>query len=80
MGLWGAGAADSGSANGASNPSSSRGVRSGKTSRLFPVIKDKVTGTGEGHINGQRLVETARRIRCPAGNRCATSFNLIETG
>src|SRR5690625_1785474 len=53
--------------------------RIGRVRKLFAVDTVRHTGRGGGHASGQYEVLSAKRIRCPAGNRSAKALRLTYT-
>src|SRR5688500_7692753 len=51
----------------------------GSTSALLPVVSVSVTGSGEGQMSGQYVVEIATRMRCPAAKEYAQSISGTRT-
>ena len=56
-----------------------RGGRTGSFTSLMPEQMVSMTGSGGGHASGKYEVEIDRRMRWPAGKRCATSLSCSVT-
>src|SRR5688572_17565829 len=55
------------------------GGRTGRLSALFPVVSVSVTGSGEGQMSGQYVVDSATRMRCPFANEYPVSISGMRT-